>query len=479
MKKKCNLLRAVCCIICAACLFCAVPLGAFAAGELTVVRVGFFSFDGYHMQSADGTRSGYGVELLQHIAGYAGFRYEYIGYNKSWSEMQDMLENGEIDLLTSAQKTEERLERFDFSETSIGTSAAILTVKAGSTKYEPEAYADWNGMRIGMLNDNSRNDGLAEYARKYGFTYTPVYYDNTDQMIIDMKTKDNIDAILTSNLRRIEGERILAQFDFSPFYIIVKKGNTELLDKVNRALIQMDAYETGFRTKLMNKYYPTSGASGIMFSADERSYIEAMSGKTLSAIINPDRAPYSYLKNGELTGSMYDAAQEIIARTGLDIRFTEVSSRDDYWQHVRNGSFDIRFDANTDYNQAERTDCWLTPTYINLPVSRLYLENAAKFDSVIIPENSDIMYRLGDVIDQSQVSVTTCNSVSAAAAAVLNGKQAMALLPVNTATLAVRDDVTNRLVSEIIYGATISYSVAVSNRQSPLLYSIIKNASPA
>ena len=98
------------------------------------VRVGYFAFDGYHMQE-DGVRSGYGYEILQHMAGYTNWKYEYVGYEKSWNEMQEMLERGEIDLLTSAQMTEERMERFDFSKESIGTSSAILSVKAGNKDF--------------------------------------------------------------------------------------------------------------------------------------------------------------------------------------------------------------------------------------------------------------------------------------------------------------------------------------------------------
>lgn len=96
------------------------------------IRVGFFAFDGYHMMDEKGNRSGYGYDFLRMAARYLNANYEYIGYDKSWDEMQDMLENGEIDLLTSVQKTSDRMEKFDFSKP-IGTSSAILTVKSDNT----------------------------------------------------------------------------------------------------------------------------------------------------------------------------------------------------------------------------------------------------------------------------------------------------------------------------------------------------------
>jgi hypothetical protein len=76
------------------------------------IRVGFFAFDGYHMQDAAGHKSGYGYELLQLLARYTNWEYEYVGYGKSWEEMQEMLANGQLDLLTSAQKTPGRDSAF-------------------------------------------------------------------------------------------------------------------------------------------------------------------------------------------------------------------------------------------------------------------------------------------------------------------------------------------------------------------------------
>ena len=75
--------------------------------ELKTIRVGFFAFEGYHQIDQNGIRSGYGYDLLQEMVGYTNWNYEYVGYDSSWSEMQDMLENGEIDILSSAQKTKE------------------------------------------------------------------------------------------------------------------------------------------------------------------------------------------------------------------------------------------------------------------------------------------------------------------------------------------------------------------------------------
>lgn len=463
-------------ILCALCICALFPTAVLAAGEIETVRVGFFASDGYHMQDEDGARFGYGYDLLQHIAGYAGFRYEYVGYDKSWNEMQDMLESGEIDLLTCAPKTEATLERFDFSTDNVGVSATILTTAAGNQAYHTEAYDKWNGIRIGMIESNGLNDGLTQYAQEHGFSFTPVYYPSIGEMLAALKADADVDAILASNLRPIEGERVLAQFDSTPFYIMVRKGNTALLERVNDAVEQLDAYEPGFRIRLFDENYLPRDGSNLFLSAEEQAYIEEMRDTTFTALISPDRAPYSFVEDGSLTGSMYDAAVEIIARSGLNIHFVTANDRKEYWRLINNGAIDVRFDAEANYNEAEALGFWQTSPYLEVPITRLYREDATSFESAAILRDSDIAASYVKLLHSQGITTTYYDSIAEVAAAVLDGRQSMALLPQNTAAIAVRDDQKNRLASEPMYGYSTSYAVMVSMQRSPLLFSILNKA---
>lgn len=85
-----------------------------AISQRETIRVGFFEMDGYHMQDETGKRSGYGYDTLRLMARYWNVRFEYIGYDKSWGNMQKMLEDNEIDIGTSTHKTP-NLKKIDFS----------------------------------------------------------------------------------------------------------------------------------------------------------------------------------------------------------------------------------------------------------------------------------------------------------------------------------------------------------------------------
>lgn len=447
-----------------------------AQEDTHVVRVGYFKFDGYHMQTENGDKSGYGYEILQHLSGYAGIHFEYVGYDKSWEDMQDMLAKGEIDILTSAQKTKSREQLFDFTDWNIGVSQGILTTTLDNTKYLLEDYSNWNGIRVGMLKGNSRNKGFEKFAQDQGFTYVTVFYESTEEMLRDLQEHNKINAVLTSNLRKIRGEKILAKFESSPFYIMVKKGNTKLLKTLNNAIVQMDTLEPGMRTKLMNKYYSIEESSNISFSGEERNFIEQMKDKEIIAVINPDRKPYSYYKNGQLVGSMVEAANEIIKRSELNIKIKTTYDRDEYWNAISDSSTLIRFDAGTNYNLAEKYGYWLTSTYLEVPVARVFLKRKTEFKTIAVLSKSDIQKDYAEILKDLGYEVSEYNSVKEIVNAIITGKKDMAILPLPATTVIMHDDIRNKLSSEVLYGYSTTYAVAVKNTASPYLFSIMRKA---
>ena len=298
-----------------------VPSGA-AAAEAAEVRVGFFAFDGYHMRDADGNMSGYGYDIVQYMAEYSELDFVFEGYEASWNQAQDMLSTGEIDMLTSAQMTEERLSRFSFSDRPIGTSSAILTVKAGNTAYINGDYSHWSGMRIGLIEGNSRNDDLAAFAIEHGFTYKGVLYEDVDAMLAALASGGEIDAALTSNLRRTEGEWILAQFAPSPFYAMVRKGDTALLGEINKAIAKMYAAMPNIDSLLMEKYYLADGGN-VAFTAEEQAVISASAAKPVTVGILSETPPLCYLDEatGEYIGISMEVLRLVCENTGLHMEF--------------------------------------------------------------------------------------------------------------------------------------------------------------
>jgi signal transduction histidine kinase len=331
------------------------------------VRVGIFAFNGYHMRDDSGHISGYGYELLQLLARYSNWDYEYVGYDKSWEEMQEMLANGQLDLLTSAHKTPDRESRFAFSDRPVGYSNIIFTTLPGNERFTAGSYQSYNGARVGLLRGNSRNQEFAAYAKEYGFTYTPVYYENADALVKALHDRQ-VDAIVSSNLRAVGNEWILNQFSPAPFYAMVPKNKPQLLLQLNNAITQLDIYQPEWRSELWNRYYGGSAPTSIPFSVRELAYLKTLtaSGKIFTVLMEPDNAPYSYFdQEGKPVGIFPEIFAVIAQKARIQYQILPVRSEYEYQQQLRSGIPDIYLNAFYDYNAAEKRGYELTSPYWN------------------------------------------------------------------------------------------------------------------
>ena len=334
------------------------------------VRVGFFAFDGYHMIDKKGNRSGYGYDFLRLAARYMDVDYDYVGYDKSWDEMQKMLNNGEIDLLTSVQKTEEREKKFDFSKP-IGVSSAMLTVKSSNNSILEQEYDTYENMKVGMLRNNSRNDDFKKLSEEKGFSYHPVYYDMESELKEALQD-GKVDAALTSSLRSIHNERIVEEFATRDFYAVVKKGNTELLHKINYAIDQMNLAEGDWKNELNYKYYGQTEAKTLVFSKKEQKIIQQYTSgkKKLTVTCNIDRDPYSYVEDGKLKGIIPDMFAELMKEAGIPYEVVIPKNREEYEKWKKDGSVDIFMDARiSSENEVEKAGAAVTVPYMNFGIA--------------------------------------------------------------------------------------------------------------
>ena len=250
-----------------------------------MVKAGVFYFDGYHMEDEDGGLTGYGMEFLNMVSQYSHLNFSYVGYDQSWGEMQDMLDRGEIDVVTSARKTPEREEKYAFS-LPIGRNSTVLSIQADNTTQLSGNYATYDGITIGIVPGSTQNQALADFAEENGFSYHAKEYADAGEMAEDLQS-GAIDAILSSNLRKTENEKTLDVIETDYFYAIVRKDDTDLLAEINYAIDQMNINEGDWSNVLYYKYYGNSSPTTLSFTQRELAYIQdVISGKKQMHIIN-------------------------------------------------------------------------------------------------------------------------------------------------------------------------------------------------
>ncbi len=370
-KKRVRLAGLIAILCCVSIFMGSVPARA-EEPDTTTVKAGFFMRSGYHMMDENGNKSGYGYDFLMMLSRYSDLEFEFTGYDKSWSDMLDMLGSGDIDILTAAHKSEERDIEFDYTEKPIGTNYSMLTVKKGNTDIKAGEYSTYNGIRVAMIRGNSRNKGFASFAERHGFSYEPVYYDVTEQAQEALQSGE-ADAIVTSNFRQITNETIIDAFDEEEFYAIVRKGDEELLSKVNAAIDELDIYESNWRTQLGDKYYRYGEAAAVRFSEKEQALIRQYQkeGRVLKAICNPDRYPYSYFEDGQAKGIVPDIFAQIMERSGLKYEVVETATRQEYKEVISSGEVDIVMDQQIDAGKADALGYFQTLSYLTTSLCRV------------------------------------------------------------------------------------------------------------
>ena len=132
-------------------------LVGYACAAPRTVKVGFFAYAGFHEKDSTGQKSGYGYDLLQEISRFAGLNYEFVGFEKSWNDMLDLLKKGEIDLVSSPRKVPIDDTFFECSlPVGVGDSSGCIVVRKADKGLLDEVNYGISQMDLAEPNWKSR-----------------------------------------------------------------------------------------------------------------------------------------------------------------------------------------------------------------------------------------------------------------------------------------------------------------------------------
>lgn len=173
-------------------------------------------------------------------------------------EIQDMafdslipaLQSGKADFVAAGMTvSEDRLKNVDFTET-YAQAAQVIIVKDGSAVASPD---DLTGKKIGVQTGTT-GDIYADDIEE-----AEVQRFNKGMEAVMALTQDKLDAVIIDRepakvfVKENEGLKILDEaFTEEEYAIAVKKGNKELLDKMNAAIKELK--DSGELQKIVDKY---------------------------------------------------------------------------------------------------------------------------------------------------------------------------------------------------------------------------------
>ena len=438
------------------------------------VKAGIFCFEGYHMKDENGSLTGYGIEFLNLVSEYSHLNFQYTGYDRSWGEMLDMLENGEIDVVTSARKTSEREESFAFSYP-IGRNNTILSIRIDNAQLHSYDYKTYDGMVVGQLTGSSQNQSLAKFARQKGFSYLVKEYSDSDILTAALQNGE-VDAILSSDLRKTENEKTLDIIEEDNFYAIVRKDDADLLHEINYAIEQMELNEGDWKNVLFYRYYGPVYSSELTFTEREKEYIrKIVSGeKKITITAFGDRKPYSYVENGELKGILPDYFSHVMELAGLPYEVVIPKDKEDYYNIAGTNGVDVVIDSISSIpTMEEATYCGFnTDIYMTTGIARVIRQDFVGDIKTVAVSDSQSKALIVQELHED-VEFLSYPTREAAMQAVLDREVDAAYVYAYAAQLFVNKDTTHSLYYNIANNISIDFRMYVRNSTDHELITIL------
>ncbi|BAL83809.1 putative two-component system hybrid sensor and regulator [Selenomonas ruminantium subsp. lactilytica TAM6421] len=341
------------------------------------VRVGFYRMSGYHEIEPNGHRYGYGYDYLHLIGRYTDWRYEYIGYDQGWLDMFALLDAGQIDLITAAQKTPERAAKYIFSDKPMAYSSLMMTTLETNEKYQPGRPDTYAGMRVGLLKGNMRSVEFGKFAEENGFSYTPVYYESVTAEEEGLKSGE-VDAIVTSSKRILHGEKILELRSPTPLYALSTPDKQDIIKDLNIAQYKLSSLDPGWEVALSSRYYAEVSGRMMALSPDSQAFLQELkdSGHVFRVVVMPNANPYAYFdKNGQAQGILPDIFALLAQTAGIRYEILSAANQDEYEQLLRDKNTDIVLGMSSNFYEAEKVGYKLTQAVLRSSIVQLSLKN--------------------------------------------------------------------------------------------------------
>ena len=388
-----------------------------------IVRIGSFE-DTFDYIDKNGVRRGYGYELLQALAGYTGWKFEYVKCD--WSNCFDKLENGEIDIMGDISYTDEREQRMLFSDEAMGEEKYILYADLSNMDLGMSDFKSMDGKRVGVLMDTEPEIMLTEWENKNGIHTEHVNVNNNDDVEKKLANHE-IDAFISleESIWSEQGISSVTTIGKSGIYFAINKERSDIKTELDWAMRKLDQDSPFFKADLYKKYF-TLEYSQIL-TGEEKSWVEEH-GNIRIGFQSNDPAVFSMdEETGKLTGMLAEYvsyAKDCLGNQKLKFNIQEYNDYDEMIQALQEREIDMIFYTGRNPCFAEEKGYALTNTAWTY--SLMAVTDEENFDEhnvykVAVPKEKEAL-KQHIAFCYPQWELVDCDSLDDAADMILNEK---------------------------------------------------------
>lgn len=219
-------------------------------------KAGLPNVAGVMYRKHDGTPGGFPCEVLDNAARDEGVQLEWV--DGSWPELFEKLKNGEIDVLSGVQISDERKKFLDYLDHSLYSMWTEIYIPKGQ---HISSFMDLANKKVAVVHEDNNALVFLRSAKKlnHNLKITPVWY-SSHKEAIEALIAGKVYAVVSPSLIRIEPfrDKIKSSGLFTnPINssIAFPKGkNLELREALNRRMNKYKADSDSIYNQLLKKY---------------------------------------------------------------------------------------------------------------------------------------------------------------------------------------------------------------------------------
>lgn len=331
------------------------PTPAFAADsdqQVKTVRVGWLVDNEGFQDGTPGERlSGWGYDYLQTLSYYTpGWQYEYV--SGTFTELMDMLEKGEIDLMPNISHSVEREQKLLFSSNPEGTERYYIYAKPDRddlAKGDPQAL---QGLTIGCNSGVMQTFVGQQWLANEGVTCTYKEID-TGGALFDALADGEVDAVIMNDTISSPNASPMFYVGSSDYYFAVPKSRPDLMSDINAAMTSISRVNPRYNDEVKSSYSAQNSGSSLLTGV-ERSWLKA-NGNTITLGYLKNQLPYcTQNDDGEMEGSLASLATTLHDKFDITIKTVAISSNKEMTEALSKGTIDVALPFFHNYWLAEQ-----------------------------------------------------------------------------------------------------------------------------
>ena len=358
-----------------------------------LIRMGSFE-DTFDYVDENGIRRGFGYELMQALAGYTGWKFEYVKCD--WSNCFDKLENGEIDVMGDISYTDERAQRMLFSEEPMGEEKYILYADLSHTDIETSDFKSMDGKRVGVLLGTEPEIMLTEWENKNGIHTEHVNVNNNEDVEKKLANHE-IDAFvsLEESIWSEQGISSVTTIGKAGIYFAINKERSDIKAELDFAMLQLDQNSPFFKADLYKKYFTLDYSQSL--TGKEKSWLKEHGDIRIGFLDNAPAVFSMDEETGKLTGTLAEYisyAKDCLGNQTLEVNIQAYDAYDEMLQALQKCEIDAIFYASRNPDFAEKKGYTLTNTawtYSMMAVTDEKYFNENEVHTVAVPKEKEAL----------------------------------------------------------------------------------------